>query len=395
MIACLRLIHWAAAMIRREDPALLGQPLVIGGQPWESAPAVALSAEVQATGARVGMPLKQVWALCPTAHFLLPDEIRCREAYDTLLDLLWTFSDRIAPPPEPFWSDTSDFYLDLGNLRCADARHLAGLLHDAVTRLWPVEAHVGLASGQFVAQAVASSQEAVKLVPAGEEAAFLAPLSVNLLPLEDGQAHRLALLGIRTLGQFAALPASAMLTQFGMRGPLLHRLALGVDDRPLEPIPCPRIETLTWECEPPVDDLQLVEAILRHLSEGLASRLGDQGLVCPEVQLSLELRHGELVMVRSRPREPVSTSIDLLRLLLRLLDQATISGPVYSLEVHLRHLQPAPARQLSLFGDDREEGRITPAILERLAARHGRGLFYAIRRIGSAEDGRWQARVVA
>ncbi len=84
--------------------------------------------------------------------------------------------------------------------------------------------------------------------------------------------------------------------------------------------------------------------------------------------------------VRQRPRDPVSEASDLLRLLQQLLDPQTLSGPVYGLAIHLRDLQPVRARQLSLFGDDLDAGRIAPEVLERLAARHGPDLFYEIRR---------------
>ena len=94
MIACLRLLHWAAAVTRQQNPALAGVPLVIGGRAWESAPVTAVSAEAQEAGVRVGMLLKQAWALCPGAHFLPLNEAICQQAHDALLDLLWDFSDR-------------------------------------------------------------------------------------------------------------------------------------------------------------------------------------------------------------------------------------------------------------------------------------------------------------
>ena len=43
----------------------------------------------------------------------------------------------------------------------------------------------------------------------------------------------LARLGIRTLGAFAALPARAVVARFGAPGEAAHRLARGLDERPL------------------------------------------------------------------------------------------------------------------------------------------------------------------
>lgn len=380
MIACVRLQHWAAAVTRQHQPALTGVPLVIGGRAWESAPVWATSTEAHTAGVRIGMPLKQAWALCPDAHFLPKEDTHYRAAYDAVLDLLWTYSDRVEPPDEAFNTDVSEFTLALGRLHPDEAGLIMTQLLRALARAG-LMARIGLSANKFTASVGATcGPRDVTLVPADEMRAYLAPLPVTFLPLDNAQAHRLNLLGIHTLGQFAALPRQAMLTQFGIQGPHLHALARGEDRREVNALPCPHTESLSYECEPPVTDHQRVQAILGHLSARIAARLAALNMTCPEVQLTLELRQGETVTLRHRPRDAIAEHDDLLRLLLRLLEQMAISGPVYGITIHLRHLQALQMRQLSLFGDEPDTSLIAPAVLERLTARHGAGLFYEVRR---------------
>jgi len=65
-----------------------------------------------------------------------------------------------------------------------------------------------------------------------QERAFLNPLPMVLLPLDEDALRRLSFLGLRTLEQYATLPSGAVWQQFGRAGKLAHRCARGEDDRP-------------------------------------------------------------------------------------------------------------------------------------------------------------------
>ncbi len=84
-------------------------------------------------------------------------------------------------------------------------------------------AEVGIAEGLFAAELAA---RAGVVVPAGDAAAFLAPLPVAVLGLDD-LAQLLGRLGIRTLGAFAVLPDADVLGRFGAEGTTAHRVAGG------------------------------------------------------------------------------------------------------------------------------------------------------------------------
>src|SRR5215470_10041947 len=78
--------------------------------------------------------------------------------------------------------------------------------------------------------------EPVRIVPPGGTPAFLAPRAVTVLG-EPDLADLLVRLGIRTLGEFAAIPVAEAGNRFGAQGLLAHRIARGLDPRPLAASP--------------------------------------------------------------------------------------------------------------------------------------------------------------
>ena len=105
--------------------------------------------------------------------------------------------------------------------------------------------------------------ERVMVAPPGEEAAFLAPLPLETLPLPLPARLALQRLGVRTLGGYARLPANSVAHRYGELGRQAHRLAQGLDDTPLRPqrpAPAARVEmTFEWE-ETALDRLTLLSA---------------------------------------------------------------------------------------------------------------------------------------
>ncbi len=69
-------------------------------------------------------------------------------------------------------------------------------------------------------------------VPLGSEASFLSPLVIRKLPGIGKKTEQvLQGLGIKTIGQLANMPQSALKSRFGVFGEMLHRFANGIDDR--------------------------------------------------------------------------------------------------------------------------------------------------------------------
>ena len=152
-----------------------------------------------------------------------------------------------------------------------------------------VEAGVGVADGLFAAQLAARAARPVLVVPPGRTAEFLArqPVSVLAGQVLAGQdlAGLLNRLGLRTLGDLAALSAGDVASRFGTAGETAHRLARGLGSRPLAVRPPAEDLSVTQEFDPPEPLAEPVvfaaKALAGRMHEGLAAR----GLTCVRVQV--------------------------------------------------------------------------------------------------------------
>lgn len=375
MIACVLVPHFAAAVERRADPALAGVPLLIGEPPERPERVLAASPEAVTAGVRPGMALWQARLLSPQARLLPARPDRYAGAYRELLDVLADFSARIEPAGI---GPAASSYLELGHLGGKDRVELAGQLGRTVreqTRLAPA---LGLASGKFPPHVAAVSvrpNKAIIIAP-GREATFLAPRPISLLPLDEELARRFSYLGLRTLGQLAALPAGAVLVQFGRYGRWLHQLARGQDDRPLSPHRPPLEEQASRRLDGPVVDRLALDRLLGELATELATRLQTGGRVGRELALSLHLENGADWAGQHVLRQATANPERLALALVSLLERARVESGVLGVTASLASLAPAVGQQLDLFSHGGgQEGRLR-ALLPDLLARYGPGRLY-------------------
>ncbi len=171
---------------------------------------------------------------------------------------------------------------------------------------------VGISDGLFAAglagraASVRTPSMPVLVVAAGCSASFLGTLPVLALtemfsPLADGGASSAARdltdvlqrLGLRSLGDVAALPVADLIGRFGAQGEWAHRLASGRDFRPSQPAAAQLELSVETEVDPPADRLDTVAFMAKALADQLDAQLTrvGQALVCVEV--SAETEHGE------------------------------------------------------------------------------------------------------
>ncbi|MGC4895874.1 DNA polymerase Y family protein [Micromonospora sp. DT31] len=152
-----------------------------------------------------------------------------------------------------------------------------------------VESQVGVADGVFAAGLAARQG---RIVPPGGTREFLADLPVEALG-RPALADLLRRLGVRTLGDFAALPAGDVLARFGFDGALAHRLAAGRDDRPPAVRQPPADLTVTADHDEPIERVDAAAFAARTLAERLHERLAAYGLACTRLGIEAVTAHGQ------------------------------------------------------------------------------------------------------
>ncbi len=369
MIACLLLPDFAAAVERRAEPSLTRTPLILSA----AGQVFAASSEAVQAGVRPGLPTSQARSLCPQARFIPAKPDQYQQTLAEILTILRTFAPKLEPEPGP--QDVLiyvDFELQTGPVQLA----LAAEVNRTIRQQIQLPPTLGLAAGKFPAHMAASAiglNRALYLMP-GQERSFLAPLPIHRLPLDQELACRFHLLGLRTIGQLAALPSGAVLAQFGSYGRWLHRLAQGQDDRPIQPTPPKAVEQVTFHFDSPMTDRTRLIALSQSLIQTLSSRLQAKRQIGHRLQLNLHLENGTGWIDQITLRQPTAEPDRLLRMLELVLERAQVNSGVVAVQVSLSDLTPALGEQLPLLEEPIAimQARWLPEMLTR----HGADRFF-------------------
>ena len=173
---------------------------------------------------------------------------------------------------------------------------LAGKIVEAVTG-GGFACQAGIADGLFAAQLAARAATPVTVVPPGQAREFLAPYPVSVLDGADldgeGMTELLPRLGIVTLGDLARLPSSQAVNRFGVAGGIAHRLARGLDPRPLAARPPSADLSVSTEFDPPAPLAEPVVFAAKALAERMHAGLAARGLACVCVQVQAISEDGQ------------------------------------------------------------------------------------------------------
>jgi protein ImuB len=173
---------------------------------------------------------------------------------------------------------------------------LAGKIIEAVTG-GGFACRAGIADGLFAAQLAARAAAQVTVVLPGQAREFLAPYPVSVLDSagldSEGMTELLPRLGIVTLGDLARLPASQAVNRFGVAGCIAHRLARGLDPRPLAARPPSADLSVSTEFDPPAPLAEPVVFAAKALAERMHAGLAARGLACVCVQVQVISEDGQ------------------------------------------------------------------------------------------------------
>jgi protein ImuB len=249
--------------------------------------AVATSAAARNEGVEVGMRRREAQGRCPSLAVLAHDPSRDARAFEAVAAAVQSITPRLEltrPGRCAFPTRGPARYFGGDDALAARVRALAqGALGDRG------RATVGIADGPFAA---ALAAERSLVVPPGASPAFLAPFALDALALPE-LVDVLRRLGIRTLGDLAALPPADVLARFGTAGATARRLATGLDERPPATTPPPPELAVQIELDPPAERVEQAAFVARALADELHQRLHHRGLACTRLLIVAETEHGE------------------------------------------------------------------------------------------------------
>jgi DNA polymerase-4 len=360
-----------ASVEQLRDPRLRGKPVVVGHSGTRGVVAAA-SYEARRFGVRSAMPSAVAHRLCPQAIWI-PADFR---AYQEHSSRVFAVLERLTPIIEPLSLDEA--FLDLSaspDFRAAPEAGGRRLKAEVLEATGGLTASVGIATCKVVAKVASDHRkpDGLVVVPPGDEAAFLAPLPVRVLPgLGPAAERRLADLELRTVGDVAGLADEALRARLGNQGPALGALARGQDPRPVVVPGRPKSISRETTFERDQSDREELRRVVRGLAQDVTRSLRARRLWARTVRLKVRWAGFETHTLQSTLAAATDLDAEVLPTADRLLLQALASPrPVRLVGIGVDGI--VEAGQDDLFDTGRTRARTLDATLDSLRRRFGPG----------------------
>jgi DNA polymerase IV len=307
--AGLHIIHvdldaFFAAVEQRDHPELRGKPVIVGGDAESRGVVSTCSYEARKFGVHSAMPTRTARQLCPDGIFVPVDGAKYQRVSHEVMAVLRHYT----PAVEQVSIDEA--FLDVAGSEAlfGPAPEIARRIKAEVVATTQLTVSVGVATNKLVAKVGSDLRkpDGLVIVEPGDEAAFLAPLEIRRLwGIGPKTAERLHGLGVRTIGELAALPPETLTRALGDHGATLHERALGIDFDPVtgggEAAKSVSHET-TFAVD--VSDPAEIERTLLALTEGVSARLRAAGIRAGTVAVKIRDAHFRTITRQKHLAEP-------------------------------------------------------------------------------------------
>ena len=345
-IACMLITHLRAkAELRRhahlKDSQIAvvdrtdGKPLVVDSSAGASA--------------RAGMTLEQAMSYHNGLIILDADEPYYRRLFEDVTEALLQVGDRV----EPAELGTAYARIDGLELLYGSESKVAAALLDAVPN-W-LGARVGVGRSKFTSYIAARTADvrSVAFCPA-DEAAFRAPLSIELLPLSADMKRSLHGFGIHTIGQMASLSRDILSDRFGSEGILAWDVCNGIDARAV--IPVKVVTSITEHASLPFSStsVELLLTTMDILLQRAYSRPHLQRKLAGSITLTSTVMGNAPWTQVIRFKEPVGEWQSASRLVRDRIEARPPDTPLEDLTLTVGDIRAESGRQLGLLEDVRD-----------------------------------------
>ena len=370
------------AVEEQYQPRLSGKAFAVGGRPESRGVVASCSYAARQFGVRSAMPMARALRLCPELEVVPSRHGVYGRASRQVMAILRDAS----PLVEQISIDEAFLALDES---AATIEGAARNLQNEVRTQLGLPCSLGAAANKLVAKianevgkaanARPEPPNALTIVPQGQEAAFLAPLPVEMLwGVGPKTAERLAELKIFTIGELARRPPAELARRFGKHGEEMALRARGVDERPLVEVR----EAKSFSQETTFARDERVEVELRRALQGqadkVAQRLQQERQVARTVKLKIRWPDFTTLTRQTTLPQPVETGAEILAAAEQLFAGVWRPGQAVRLiGVGVSGLE-APVRQLSLWDwtpaapEDERAARLRAALAD-LRQRYGEG----------------------
>ena len=309
-----------ASIEERDDPSLVGKPVIVGGSAAGRGVVAAANYEVRKFGVHSAMPAARAKRLCPQAVFLKPRI----EYYASVSRQIREIFELFTPLVEPLSLDEA--FLDVAGSEAmfGTSAAIGRQIKQRIRSELQLVASVGVAPNKFVAKIASDLKkpDGFVVVQADEVQSFLDPLPVGRLwGVGKVTSQVFEQMSIRTIGQLRQLPVAALRRRFGSSGAHYWQLAQGIDDRQV--VPDREAKSISAETTFAMDisDMEVLRAWLVGLVEQVARRLRHHEIKGRSIELKVRFADFKTITRMLTLAEPTNITQELLDAGVELLTQ--------------------------------------------------------------------------
>ena len=337
-----------ASVEQRDDPALRGKPVIVGGTGGRGVVAAA-SYEVRRFGVHSAMPVREAMRRCPDAICVPPRISHYADESKRIFAVFHEFT----PLVQGLSLDEAFLDVTASIAAFGPAEHIAREIKRRIRERTELTASVGVAPNKLVAKIASDLRkpDGLVVVSPHEVQALLDPLPIRrLFGLGARTAPRVEALGIHTLGELRRASPARLRPIFGRYAERVIERAAGIDGRPVMPDVEEKQISAEETFETDITDHAALATEIVRLADRACARLRSQELAAGSV--TVKIRRGDFTTyTRQRHFEPPSQetrvvtaiALDLLRAWLAVQPRAALR----LLGVGVSDLQPA--LQMDLF----------------------------------------------
>jgi DNA polymerase-4 len=311
-LAFKRILHidmdaFYASVEQRDNPALRGRPVAVGGAPDKRGVVAAASYEARAFGVRSAIPMSQAVRLCPSLVVVRTDFVKYRAVSKQVFDLFRG----VTPLVEPLSLDEA--YLDVTENVWNEplAMNVARRLKEAIFAETGLTASAGVAPNKFLAKIASAWQKPNGLTVIAPERVehFLQGLPVDALwGVGPVTAGRLRARGIHKLVDVRTADEALLREAVGSQAGWLQQLARGIDDRPVVAEYEPKSSGSENTFERDLTDLETIRTEVREMAQDAAAWLERRGLFARTV--TLKVRYNDFTTITRSHTDPPTRDSD-------------------------------------------------------------------------------------
>ena len=338
-----------ASVEQRDDPALRGLPIAVGGAGPRGV-LTTCSYEARKFGCRSAMPSVTARRLCPDLIFRPPRFAVYSEISHQIRDIFLDYT----PHVEPLSLDEAflDVTEDLKGI--GSAVRIAELIRARIKTETGLTASAGVSYNKFLAK-LASDQhkpDGLCVIRPGEGAQFAQSLPVRrFFGIGPRGAEKMAGLGIETGADIAQCDIAFLRRHFGSQADYLYRAARGIDLRRVKAGRARKSVGTERTLDKDISSGAALREVLARIIELTWSRIEKSG--SHGRTITLKLKHGDfsqLTRARSLPR-PVATKAEFTALGHALLDEVLpLAQPVRLVGLTLSALDDEPDKGVTQIG---------------------------------------------